>query len=251
MVPYVVALLMLVTASDARQGNKQFLRPQNEAPLFNGDITHIKGEYVVVLKAKVDVTKHVEKLRQSLSKDERIIAAFDFEPFIGYGAILLDRTVTTLRGNQDVEYIEHNIEAKISVCTEQNGAPWGIRRTVKAALPLQNTYSYNALTAGAAIDVYVLDSGIDVAHVDFGGRASWGVAVDSTQAGGGHHALDGTSMAAPHVSGAVAKYLSTFAANAQPTPAQVKTWLIQAAGDGTVTNVPNATPNKLLQYKDC
>ncbi|KAL5469007.1 hypothetical protein EMCRGX_G030173 [Ephydatia muelleri] len=78
-----------------------------------------------------------------------------------------------------------------------------------------------------------------------------GVAVDSTQAGGGHHALDGTSMAAPHVSGAVAKYLSTFAANAQPTPAQVKTWLIQAAGDGTVTNVPNATPNKLLQYKDC
>ena len=37
------------------------------------------------------VTKHVEKLRQSLSKDESIIAAFDFEPFIGYGAILLDR----------------------------------------------------------------------------------------------------------------------------------------------------------------
>ncbi|KAL5469006.1 hypothetical protein EMCRGX_G030172 [Ephydatia muelleri] len=107
MVPYVVALLMLVTASDARQGNKQFLRPQNEAPLFNGDITHIKGEYVVVLKAKVDVTKHVEKLRQSLSKDERIIAAFDFEPFIGYGAILLDRTVTTLRGNQDVEMEHH------------------------------------------------------------------------------------------------------------------------------------------------
>ena len=78
MVPYVVALLMLVTASDARQGNKQFLRPQSklytsikrtavalwtcllcihcidEAPLLNGDITHIKGEYVVVLKAKVD-----------------------------------------------------------------------------------------------------------------------------------------------------------------------------------------------------
>ena len=29
MVPYVVALLMLVTASDARRGNKQFLRPQS------------------------------------------------------------------------------------------------------------------------------------------------------------------------------------------------------------------------------
>ena len=37
---------------------------------------------------------------------------------------IMNRTVTTLRGNQDVEYIEHNIEAKISVCTEQNGAPW-------------------------------------------------------------------------------------------------------------------------------
>jgi subtilisin family serine protease len=54
----------------------------------------------------------------------------------------------------------------------------------------------------------------------------------------------GTSMAAPHVAGAAALYLSGHPA---ATPAQVGRALIDASAKGVVTGAGLATPNRLLQ----
>ena len=61
--------------------------------------------------------------------------------------------------------------------------------------------------------------------------------------------LHGTSMAAPHVSGVVARFLSQM--NASVSHSQVKSWLLDSATSGVI-NVRRklGTPNKLL-YMPC
>ncbi|KAF9137176.1 serine protease [Mortierella sp. GBA39] len=59
--------------------------------------------------------------------------------------------------------------------TIQQGAPsWGLPRVSQRTLPLQADYRYPN-SAGQGVDVYVIDTGINIHHVDFEGRARWGV----------------------------------------------------------------------------
>ncbi|WP_307853498.1 S8 family peptidase [Kitasatospora sp. RG8] len=60
------------------------------------------------------------------------------------------------------------------------------------------------------------------------------------------HNLTGTSMAAPHVTGAAALYLS---AHPTATPAQVQDALIKAATTGKIGSAGTNTPNRLLYVK--
>jgi len=57
--------------------------------------------------------------------------------------------------------------------TEQKGVPsWGLDRLDQRARNLDNTYRYSR--TGTGVKVFILDTGIKVAHPDFGGRASCG-----------------------------------------------------------------------------
>ncbi|MEV0644110.1 S8 family serine peptidase [Phytomonospora sp. NPDC050363] len=68
--------------------------------------------------------------------------------------------------------------------------------------------------------------------------------VSSANAGDSQRAtMSGTSMAAPHVAGAIALYL---AGNPTATPAQVRDAIVNNATPGKVTNPGSGSPNKLL-----
>lgn len=56
--------------------------------------------------------------------------------------------------------------------TTQSGATWGIDRIDQRALPLSSTFTYT--NTGGGVTAYIIDTGIDYAHNEFGGRATFG-----------------------------------------------------------------------------
>ncbi len=75
--------------------------------------------------------------------------------------------ITRLRQDPRVQLVEQ--DQMMSVSTTQNGATWGIDRIDQQDLPLSGTYTYT--DNGAGVNAYILDTGITIAHNDFGGRA--------------------------------------------------------------------------------
>ncbi|AFN82439.1 subtilisin-like serine protease precursor [Encephalitozoon romaleae SJ-2008] len=55
----------------------------------------------------------------------------------------------------------------------QRHAPWGLSRIVGSVSFASGSYYY-PMNSGEGVDVYVLDTGIEVSHPEFEGRARWG-----------------------------------------------------------------------------
>ncbi|MYX72497.1 S8 family peptidase [Streptomyces sp. SID3915] len=70
-----------------------------------------------------------------------------------------------------------------------------------------------------------------------------GTEIVSAKLGGGSTALDGTSMASPHVTGAVALYKE---ANPAATPQEIEDWLVGGATPDVLTNLGTGSPDRLL-----
>lgn len=72
------------------------------------------------------------------------------------------------------------LESKSTLLTQED-APWGLKRLSKAADKSlksifaleEELYKYPS-SAGKDVDVYIIDTGINVEHEDFEGRAKWG-----------------------------------------------------------------------------
>ena len=121
----------------------------------------IPGSYIVVLKEGADP--------RSVAAVAQVRPNFVYTAAInGFAAELNQGQVNALQQNPNVEYVEE--DAVVQSSATQTGATWGIDRTDQRALPLSGSYNYTS--TGSTVYAYVIDTGIQTSHAQFGGRAA-------------------------------------------------------------------------------
>ncbi|KAG8781989.1 subtilisin-like serine protease [Ceratobasidium sp. 428] len=176
-------------------------------------VTKAKGEvnpgsYIIVLKDDVSMKKHktwVDGQRAQKAKrssNSMLQITNDYETLNGYSARLSDDTLDEIAKSPDVAMVVQ--DSRCHGALTQTNAPWGVARiSRKTKLPTGSStnnvaYTFKSKPSNASVDVYVLDTGVNTAHVDFGGRAIWGATF-----GKGYKNADGHGHGT-HVAGTIA-----------------------------------------------
>jgi subtilisin family serine protease len=161
------ALLALAACSDQAPVTA---RAPEAAPLLSA-ANGVDGRYLVILKEGADPASVAAVA--GVSPRHTYTAAIN-----GFAATLNQGQLTALRHNPAVDYVEQ--DQLFEYTATQSGATWGIDRIDQRNRPLSGTYTYTA-TAGN-VRAYIIDSGINPSHTQFGTRAQ--VAYDATGGNG-------------------------------------------------------------------
>jgi len=109
----------------------------------------------------------------------------------GYSGMFTGGVIERIREMPEVDYIEQDQIVRTMEIETQKSAPWGLARIShrsKLGFGTFTKYVYDN-DGGAGVDVYVVDTGINIRHLEFEGRASWGKTVpvnDVDEDGNGH-----------------------------------------------------------------
>ncbi|KAF2454161.1 peptidase S8/S53 domain-containing protein [Lineolata rhizophorae] len=148
---------------------------------------------------------------------------------MGYAGHFDEDVIDQIRRHPDVDYVERDSEVRTMEGTTENNAPWGLARIShrhSLSFGTFNKYLYSE-DGGDGVDVYIIDTGTNIEHVDFEGRASWGKTIpanDEDVDGNGH----GT-----HCSGTVAGKKYGVAKKAHIKAVKV----LRSNGSGTMSDV--------------
>lgn len=146
-----------------------------------GTANAIDGSYIVVYK---DGAAAAAK-SAATSLGSRVTYRYS-TVFSGFAASMSEQQAKQLAADPNVAYVQQN--QTVSITTDQPNPPsWGLDRVDQRNLPLDHNYSYS--TTASNVHAYIIDTGADLSHPDFGGRMTSGFdAVDGGTAddGNGH-----------------------------------------------------------------
>ncbi|CAG7846095.1 Aqualysin-1; AltName: Full=Aqualysin-I; Flags: Precursor [Serendipita indica DSM 11827] len=159
-----------------------------------GHIRRALGEtapdsYIVVLKKGSDQAAHINTISSTFSildtSNTAIVKHRYSRALNGYSAKITGAALQRLAANPDVDYI---VPDHIGSVRMEEAKP--SRRAVVDAFGRATAQATNG-TNGQGVDIYGIDTGIYLAHNDFGGRAVWGATFggynDTDDSGHGTH----------------------------------------------------------------
>lgn len=215
------------------------------APLFSSaDSQVIPDSYIVVFKEQVErkhIDHHHHRIRSLVEEESNKLAkrgfldklisgikhTYNFKTLRGYAGRFTDDVLEKIRRSDEVAWVEKD---QVVYASElQRNAPWGLARVAhrdSLTFGTFNKYLYDP-QGGEGVTVYIIDTGININHTDFGGRAQWGATIPDNDAdvdGNGH----GT-----HVAGTVAGRRYGVAKKAKVVAVKV----LRSNGSGTMSDV--------------
>ncbi|ORZ36901.1 peptidase S8/S53 domain-containing protein [Catenaria anguillulae PL171] len=184
-----------------------------ESPLLSAENAKkiIEGHYMVVLKDDLDAS-HIADHHNWLSSflafsaqssgdvsANRIKHMYDVPGGVrGYAGRFDEEAIREIRRSKHVAYVEQDqvvtVQDEVPLDEHtilQKDAPWGLSRISHRTKPVGAAYKEYPFpdNAGEGVSVYVIDTGINIKHVDFEGRARWGATIpenDEDVDGNGH-----------------------------------------------------------------
>jgi subtilisin family serine protease len=172
----VVLPVLAVACADPVAPDASSGRPAPEAPQLALDLPptvpqfaprYIADEYIVVLNDDVlDVPGLARRLAALGGASPR--ATYD-RALKGFAVHMSAAAAAALARDPAVAYVEQ--DQVITADATQSPAPsWGLDRIDQRNLPLSSSYTYN--TTASNVYAYIIDTGIQTSHPDFGGRAA-------------------------------------------------------------------------------
>ncbi|KAF8320425.1 hypothetical protein DL93DRAFT_2164038 [Clavulina sp. PMI_390] len=169
------------------------------APIYEA-ANAIPNNYIVVLKdgtTESDLLAHTSFIQTAALRSDALAPSNQtvgvknvyMQTVKGYSGHFDDLTLSLIRAAPEVDHVEQDQVVWASAI--QNGAPWGLARIShreRLRLSTFQKYEYD-VDGGDGVDVYVIDTGINIKHVSFQGRASWGATIpenDPDEDGNGH-----------------------------------------------------------------
>ncbi|KAF2218180.1 peptidase S8/S53 domain-containing protein, partial [Elsinoe ampelina] len=151
------------------------------APVAQKDeVPDVSGRYIIRLKSGINQVKHMEYVRdlhtRSLEKRQNggrrwrgIEKELGIGSFKGYYGHFDPDVLKEIEASDDVELVE--ADQIWTTYATQTGAPYGLA-AISSRTAGSTTYTYDTTASGTF--GYVVDTGINTAHTNFGGRASNG-----------------------------------------------------------------------------
>jgi cerevisin len=153
-----------------------------------GEAQQATGDTIVILDPSITGCPTVDRLlglHNLTASDASIAHIYDNAAFRGLSATLNDSQLSVLKTIPCV--ISVQADSPLFVTSTRTNTPWNLERVSAStqnisearARELIFTYRYEG-ELGDGVDIYIIDSGVNVAHNQFGGRATMGFSTYSS-----------------------------------------------------------------------
>lgn len=143
---------------------------EGEIPGEGFESEPIEGSYLVVMNAEPG-TQVADEATSTTGDSVAELGGEVTETFdtalAGFSAELSEQAADILEQSPEVAFVEQN--RTFSISSVQSDATWGLDRIDQQGAVLNSRYNY--AHSGAGVDVYIIDSGVDLSDPEFSGRA--------------------------------------------------------------------------------